>query len=165
MDYLWTPWRFHYIRSTHQELACVFCHLVADPRDRENLILARERHNFIVLNKFPYTTGHLMIITYRHIASLVEATAEELSEMIALSRDCEAALQQAYQPNGFNIGFNLGRCAGAGVAGHLHLHIVPRWEGDANFVAVVGQTRVIPEDLETSYQKLAPHLQSKYLGS
>ena len=158
MDHLWTPWRFHYLRSTHEEPTCVLCRLAAEKRDRENLILARQHHNYIVLNKFPYTSGHLMIVTRRHVASLTEATAGELQEMIALARQCEGVLGQVYEPDGFNVGFNIGKCAGAGVAGHLHLHVVPRWEADANIVSVIGQTRVIPEELSVSYEKLQPLL-------
>ena len=157
MDHIWTPWRFQYLKSTPQEPDCIFCHLSTQKNVREHLILIRDRHNFIVLNRFPYTNGHLMIVTHRHVASLVDAQPEELTEMILLSRRCESILQSVYQPNGYNIGFNIGKSAGAGVAGHLHLHVVPRWEGDANFVSVVGETRVIPEDLETTYEKLAAH--------
>lgn len=157
MDHLWTPWRFHYIRSAKQEADCIFCLLPSEQKDRDNFIVARRRHTYIVLNKFPYTTGHLMIVTHRHVASLSDASSSELNEIIALSRDCESILKKVYDADGFNIGFNIGKSAGAGVAGHLHLHVVPRWEGDANLVSVIGQTRVIPEDLETSYLKLLPH--------
>lgn len=161
MDHIWTPWRFHYIRSAQEEPGCVLCRLRAEERDRENLILTRESHNYIVLNRYPYTSGHLMIVSYRHVASLSDATADELCEMILLSRSCERILQDLYRPDGFNIGFNIGRSAGAGVAGHLHLHVVPRWEADANFVSVVGQTRVIPEDLETTYEKLVSRFDAR----
>lgn len=156
MDHLWTPWRFHYLRSTSQDAPCVLCRLPAEQRDPENLILCRSAHNYIVLNKFPYTTGHLLIVIRRHVASLVATVTEELHELISLSRKCEVILREVYQPAGFNIGFNIGKSAGAGVADHLHLHVVPRWEGDANLVSVIGQTRVIPEDLATTYSRLFP---------
>ena len=157
MDHLWTPWRFHYIRPTQSASGCVFCQLPQEEDDRETLILARQKHSYIVLNKFPYTAGHLMVVSLRHVPNLAQSEKPELEEMMLLCQHCEVALTQVYQPNGFNIGLNIGRSAGAGVAGHLHLHVVPRWEGDGNFVSVVGQTRVIPEDLDTTYQKLAPH--------
>lgn len=156
MDRLWTPWRFHYLRSARENSVCVLCRLPAEQKDRENLILTRHHHNYIVLNRFPYTTGHLMIVSCRHIASLVEATPEELQEMTSLVPRCEQVLRKTYTPDGFNVGFNIGKCAGAAVADHLHLHVVPRWEGDANTISVIGETRVIPEDLHTSYQKLQP---------
>jgi ATP adenylyltransferase len=157
MDHLWTPWRFHYISSCGEVASCVFCDLLQEQPDKRNLVLARHTHNYVVLNRFPYTSGHLLVVAYRHIPKLTEALDTELQEMIRLARQCESVLQEVYRCDGFNIGFNIGRSAGAGVAGHLHLHVVPRWQGDANFVSVVGQTRVIPEDLETTYDKLTPH--------
>ncbi|HOM99275.1 MAG TPA: HIT domain-containing protein [Acidobacteriota bacterium] len=157
MENLWTPWRFHYLKQAAEQDDCVFCRLISDPpeKDRENLVVYRGRRVFVVLNRFPYTSGHLLIVTRRHIANLVEAEDEELSETILEARRWQKILTEVYSPDGFNIGFNLGRCAGAGVAGHLHLHVVPRWSGDSNFVAVIGQTRVIPELLETTYEKLS----------
>ncbi len=157
MDHIWTPWRFDYIKSVDRCEHCIFCHLLDQENDRDSLILARRRHNYLVLNRFPYTAGHLMIVARRHVASLTEAEAPELKEIILLCRDCEAALREVYRPDGFNVGFNIGRSAGAGVAGHLHLHVVPRWTGDTNVVSVIGETRVIPEDLQITYDKLAPH--------
>lgn len=158
MDHLWTPWRYHYIATTSDSAACVFCRMLEEDRDSENLILLRRDNCFAVLNRFPYTSGHLMVVARRHIPSLATAEAAELDEMIRIARYFEAALGDVYHPSGFNIGFNIGRSAGAGVAGHLHLHIVPRWYGDSNFVAVLSQTRVIPEDLATTYQKLMDFL-------
>ncbi|MFQ5739556.1 MAG: HIT domain-containing protein [Acidobacteriota bacterium] len=159
MDHLWTPWRFKYVRSTDSSRRCVFCRMLHEERDEENLILSRRRHNYLVLNRFPYTTGHLMVVSSRHGGSLCETRSEELHEMILLAREVESILRQVYKPDGLNIGFNIGKSAGAGVAGHLHLHVVPRWHGDTNVVSVVGETRVIPEDLRVTYQKLAPLLQ------
>ena len=136
---------------------CVFCDLAAgDPAgDRERLVLCRGRFNLIVLNCFPYTSGHAMIAPYEHTATLAGLGADALGEMIRLARDLEAALGAAYRPEGYNIGMNLGRAAGAGIADHLHLHVLPRWAGDSNFMTTVGETRVLPEALDTSYDKLA----------
>ncbi|MDA2923128.1 HIT domain-containing protein [Acidobacteria bacterium AH-259-L09] len=125
------------------------------------MILLRKDHTCLLLNRFPYTTGHLMIVTLRHVATLVDTSPAELNQIIVLACECERVLRKVYQPHGFNIGFNIGKSAGAGVAGHLHLHVVPRWEGDANFVSVVGQTRLIPEDIEKTYDKLSPHFCSE----
>ncbi len=160
MDHLWTPWRFHYISSSRQETGCIFCLLASQTETRQNFILLSQEHTFLCLNAFPYTTGHLLIVSRRHVATLVAVSAAELNEMMELARECERVLQEVYQPDGFNVGFNIGKSAGAGVAGHLHLHVVPRWEGDANFVSVIGQTRVVPEDLETTFDKLSPHFSS-----
>ncbi len=162
MENLWTPWRFQYLTSRRDTSECVFCRIGGDEsaRDRDHLILRRGSHTFTLLNRFPYTSGHLLVATYRHIAWLEEATREELEAMAVEARRCEQALRRVYRPDGFNVGFNLGSCAGAGVAGHLHLHVVPRWIGDANFVSVVGETRVIPEELSTTWQKLLPHFQT-----
>ena len=158
MDHLWSPWRFHYVSSSGQPHDCIFCSLLSEANDRQNLILLRKDHAFLILNLFPYTTGHLMVVTNRHIATLEDAAPSELTEMILLARESETLLRKVYRPDGFNVGFNIGKSAGAGIADHLHLHIVPRWEGDANMVSVIGETRVIPEELETTYDKLRPVL-------
>lgn len=158
MDYLWTPWRFQYIAATGREDGCVFCRMLGEDEDEKNLVLLRSDNSFAVLNRFPYTSGHLLIVARRHIPSLTAASQEELAEMIAGARTFEEALAAVYHPDGFNIGFNVGKSAGAGVAGHLHLHVVPRWQGDSNFVAVLGQTRIIPEDLDATYRKLCDYL-------
>lgn len=156
MDQLWTPWRFDYVSQAAKAEGCVFCDMAAaDPaRDREHLILHRARFNFVILNLFPYTTGHSIVVPYAHVADLAGVNPEALGEMIGLARDLEAALAQAYHPDGYNLGMNLGRVAGAGVADHVHLHVLPRWSGDANFMTVVGETRIHPEDLLTTYDKL-----------
>lgn len=158
MDYLWTPWRFQYVSATGptgQE--CIFCHARRERRDSELLVLHRADHCLVILNRFPYNTGHLMIAPYRHIALLEDASREELHEIIQLSAHCQQALRETYQPEGFNIGMNLGNCAGAGVAGHIHMHLLPRWVGDSSFMTVVGETRVLPETLDVTLQKLAKH--------
>ncbi len=158
MDILWSPWRFHYVSEGVKKGGCVFCEKAAADRsrDRENLILYRGRSNYILLNLYPYTTGHAMVAPYAHVARLADLDAESLKEMMALAQRLEEALAAAYSPEGFNLGMNLGRCAGAGVADHVHLHFLPRWFGDSNFMTVVGETRVQPEDLATTYDKLAP---------
>ncbi len=156
MDYLWSPWRFRYVSQAGKGEGCPFCRVLAmeSARDRENLILFRGRNNFILLNLFPYTTGHLLITTNSHVANLDEVTSETLTEMMTLAQRLQKALRQSYNPEGYNLGMNLGRCAGAGVADHLHLHLLPRWTGDSNFMTVVAETRVQPEDLLATYDKL-----------
>jgi ATP adenylyltransferase len=157
MDYLWSPWRFRYVSEGASVDGCVFCKMVHnDPaRDREFHILQRARLNFIFLNLYPYTTGHIMVAPYAHVPYLSALDSESLKEMMFLARHVERALASVYHAEGYNLGMNLGKCAGAGVADHLHLHILPRWVGDTNFISVVGETRVLPEDLAVTYDKLA----------
>jgi ATP adenylyltransferase len=157
MDYLWSPWRYQYVSGAARRDACIFCEMAAaDPAgDRERLVIHRGRFNFIVLNRFPYTSGHVMVAPYAHTAHLAGLGEDALGEMIMMARDLEAALREAYRPDGYNIGMNLGRAAGAGIADHVHLHVLPRWSSDANFMTTVGETRVLPEDLNTSFEKLA----------
>jgi ATP adenylyltransferase len=154
MDYLWTPWRYAYIASASREDGCIFCEALAAGDDRKTLIIFRGNRNFIILNRYPYTSGHVMVVPNAHIADFVAAESETLSEMMSLAQRVQSALESAYHPQGYNLGMNLGRAAGAGVTGHLHLHVLPRWSGDANFMTVVGETRVEPEDLDTTYEKL-----------
>lgn len=155
MEFLWSPWRYDYIASVGRTpSSCVFC-VDKDPgRDAERLILFRGKHSFVILNLFPYTSGHLMIAPYVHIGALAQATPEQTSEMMTLSQRAISALQRLYHPEGFNMGMNLGQCAGAGVRDHIHMHVVPRWIGDSNYMTVLGETRVLPEDLRTTYQRL-----------
>ena len=157
MEHIWSPWRYKYITSAEREPGCVFCRAISDNDDPGRLVLHRARLNFVILNLFPYTSGHLMIVPYEHAASLAETSSETTSEMMELAKRAQRALEAEYAPDGFNIGMNLGRSAGAGVADHLHLHVVPRWAGDANFVSIVGETRVLPEDLPVTYEKLKKH--------
>jgi ATP adenylyltransferase len=157
MDRLWTPWRFEYIRNAEQEASCVFCRILQETRDADNFVLFRGQHSFVLLNLFPYTSGHMMCVANRHISLLEEAGPEELHEMVDLGRTCQEALRREYNPNGYNLGFNLGRAAGAGVEHHLHMHVLPRWVGDSNFVSVVGETRVLPEELPVTHQRLLPY--------
>jgi ATP adenylyltransferase len=154
MDYLWTPWRYAYIAAASKDDGCFFCDAVAAGDDENTLIVFRGAKNFIILNRFPYTSGHVMVVPYVHAADFAAADPETLSEMMRLAQRVQSALESAYHPQGYNLGMNLGRAAGAGVVGHLHLHVLPRWAGDANFMTVVGETRVEPEDLSTTYAKL-----------
>ena len=158
MDRLWTPWRFDYIsKIDYSDQGCVFCEILAADRDRENLLLLRGKTLFVILNLFPYTSGHLLLVANRHIASLSEARTDELSEFLETAQKCERALSQEYKPSGYNMGFNIGRAAGAGVEHHLHMHVLPRWTGDANFLSVVSETRVLPEQLGKTYDRLLPY--------
>jgi len=154
MDRLWTPWRLAYV-SGGEPAGCVFCSASTDP-DAAPLILFRGTACFVILNLFPYNNAHLMVVPNRHVATLADATPEELAELIALTRTAEVAITEAYAPHGMNMGINLGKPAGAGVPGHLHLHVVPRWTGDTNFMTIVGQTRVLPEELPQTAEKLRP---------
>ncbi|HJY86556.1 MAG TPA: HIT domain-containing protein [Candidatus Acidoferrales bacterium] len=154
MDYLWSPWRYRYVADAAKDDRCIFCDALALGDDAKSLIVFRGAKNFIILNRFPYTTGHVMIVPFVHRGELSESDTETLAEMMDLARRVEAALASVYKPEGYNLGMNLGRCAGAGVAGHLHLHVLPRWSGDTNFMTVTGETRVEPEDLGLTYDKL-----------
>ena len=158
MDYLWTPWRFQYVTAASQpDQDCIFCYADSQNRDRELLVLHRARFCFVILNRFPYSAGHLMLVPYRHFALLEDASAEELNEIFQLAARCQKVLREIYSADGFNLGMNLGRTAGAGVVGHIHLHLLPRWEGDANFMTVIGETRVLPETIDETFRKLAVH--------
>ncbi|HZM69465.1 MAG TPA: HIT domain-containing protein [Candidatus Cryosericum sp.] len=155
MDRLFSPWRLRYVTSEGRKLAgCVFCRAIRGRRDRAHLVLHRGRSNFVILNKYPYNNGHLMIVPFAHQASPGESSEEALVELMQLVVRCERALGAAYHPAGINLGMNLGRSAGAGIEGHYHLHLVPRWEGDTNFMTVVHGTRVIPESLDITYRRL-----------
>jgi ATP adenylyltransferase len=154
MDYLWTPWRYKYIADATKDDRCIFCEAIAANDDVKMLVVFRGAKNYIILNRFPYTSGHVMVVPYAHVSDLAAAEPETLSEMMRLAQRAKAALEKTYHPEGYNLGMNLGRAAGAGVLGHLHLHVLPRWSGDSNFMTVVGETRVEPEDLSTTYDKL-----------
>jgi ATP adenylyltransferase len=167
MERLWSPWRLPYILSGGEARGCIFCDpstgsgqapsdLDQPPFDQSSLIVFRGKTCYVILNLYPYNNGHLMVVPNRHIPSLAAATPEELCELIELTRRAELALVEAYSPHGMNMGINLGKPAGAGVLDHVHMHIVPRWSGDTNFMTVVGQTRVLPEELQDSAAKLRP---------
>ena len=159
MDFIWSPWRYDYLASGGRKpSSCVFCLDDGRSRDAERLIVFRGTHNFIILNLFPYTSGHVMIAPYEHLDTIADAKAEQLSEMMQLSQKAMAALQELYHPEGFNLGMNLGTAAGAGIRDHFHLHVVPRWAGDANFMTITGETRVLPEELQTTYRRMKAEL-------
>jgi ATP adenylyltransferase len=162
MDYIWTPWRYQYMKEVEsgKQPECIFCDAAARQDDAETLVVYRGPQTFIILNRYPYTSGHVMIVPYAHVAELSSCDAETLSEMMRLAPRLEAAFRANYKPDGMNLGMNLGRAAGAGVLGHLHLHVLPRWFGDSNFMTVAGETRVHPEDLKTTYQRLRKALAS-----
>ncbi len=155
MDHLWTPWRYSYISTAVPPTGCIFCIKAAENQDARNYILHRGKLNYILLNLFPYTNGHLMIAPYQHVATLEETPEETLAEMTRLTRRAEANLRVAYRPQGFNLGMNIGASAGAGVADHIHMHVVPRWTADANFMSTIGETRILPEELPATYEKLS----------
>ena len=161
MDRLWSPWRYDYINKSDpsgeksEAPACVFCAMLeAEGDDESKYIFHRARYNFLVLNIYPYISGHLMVVPYEHLSELAHAPKETTDEMMDLAKRAQSALGEVYRPDGFNLGMNLGRAAGAGVADHFHLHLMPRWTGDTNFMTTVGETRVHPEDLKTTYRKL-----------
>src|SRR2546421_5399962 len=160
MDRLWSPWRYDYINSGSSSEksntpSCVFCSMLeTEGTDESKYIVHRAQHNFVVLNIYPYISGHLMIVPFAHLSLIAEAPKEITDEMMDLTKRAQSVLGEVYRPNGFNIGMNLGRAAGAGVADHFHMHIMPRWIGDTNFMTTVGETRVHPEDLATTYKKL-----------
>jgi ATP adenylyltransferase len=155
MDRLWTPWRYRYISRADSSDGCIFCIKAAENKDTENYIVYRGERNFVLLNLFPYTNGHLMIAPYQHVATLAETPDDVLVEMTRLTQRAEVNLRSAYQPHGLNLGMNIGESAGAGVVGHIHMHVLPRWTGDANFMSTIGETRVLPEELPVTYEKLA----------
>lgn len=155
MEYLWAPWRMEYILS-EKTVGCLFCQKLAENSDTQNYILRRADHSFVMMNYYPYNNGHLMIVPYRHVANLSDLNPAEQVELMALVCRCQGVLLKAMKPEGFNIGMNLGKIAGAGVEQHLHFHIVPRWNGDTNFMPVTGHTKVIPQALNESYAFLKP---------
>ena len=156
MDYIWSPWRFQYMAEVTQgkQLECFFCAAVKSSNDAETLVVYRGKKAFVILNRYPYTSGHVMIVPYAHVAELNLCDADALKEMMELAQRMEAAFRANYGPDGMNLGMNLGKAAGAGVEGHLHLHMMPRWIGDSNFMTVTGETRVQPEELTTTFEKL-----------
>jgi len=154
MDYLWTPWRYQYITTTGEPGECVFCAAAKAADDKAWLVTHRAARNFVILNRFPYTSGHIMVVPYAHAATLEELPDDTLVELIRLARASETHLRAIYRPEGLNLGMNIGRSAGAGIAGHIHLHVLPRWRGDTNFMTVTAETRVLPEDLEVTWERV-----------
>jgi ATP adenylyltransferase len=159
MDYLWTPWRYAYVTGgTNDATSCIFCSAPKES-DREAHIVHRGTHCYVILNTYPYTNGHVMIVPYAHLDELQKLPVDAASEMMALSQRMESVLRSLYRPDGINLGMNIGKAAGAGVAGHIHMHVLPRWVADANFVSVIGETRVLPEALEVTWERLRQALQ------
>lgn len=181
MDHLWTPWRFAYVTSAETairpgvprgleawpgDFGCVFCNLIgavdyaiangmnAEQAESAAGLVLRARHCFLCLNAFPYTSGHVMLVPYAHLDRLAALPPQAAQEMMELAQRTERVLERVYTPHGFNFGMNIGQAAGAGVAGHIHLHAMPRWMGDTNFMTTVAETRVLPEDLETTWRRL-----------
>ena len=155
LDRLYTPWRLAYVTGAAKSADCVFCAAVSNA-DADPLIVFRGVTCFVILNLFPYNNGHLMVVPHRHIASLADATPDELCEMMELTRRSEIALREEFAPQGLNLGLNLGKAAGAGILEHIHLHVVPRWNGDTNFMTIVGETRVLPQELPVTADRLRP---------
>ena len=159
MDILFTPWRYPYLTSpkSEQKGGCIFCDAAAATTPRDTLTLYRNDAALVMLNRYPYTNGHLMVAPIAHDARLFESTDHSLRALIRLTAEAQRILSDVYHPDGFNVGMNFGQVAGAGVADHYHLHIVPRWSGDSNFMTVTAQTRLVPEDLGVTFDKLQPH--------
>ena len=154
MEYILAPWREKYVKKVCRMQGCIFCRALKLKNDKAAFILFRGKHNFIILNKFPYNPGHLMIAPYRHLAAFDRAPKKIGDEMADLLKMSLRALRKSYRPHGFNAGMNLGQSAGAGVVDHYHLHVIPRWHGDSNFMPIVSQTRVLIEDLKSTYERL-----------
>lgn len=154
MNHLWSPWRMAYIENHIKESGCVFCNAQAQADGEENLIAFRGKNAYVILNRFPYTSGHLMVIPFSHVPNLEELAPETRAEMMELTSRCTTILREVYRTQSFNVGVNIGEAAGAGVLGHVHIHIVPRWAGDTNFMSSVGTTRVLPEALEDTYKRI-----------
>ncbi len=155
MDHIWAPWRLDYVVAEKPD-KCVLCEKSESSDDEANYVLYRGRHNYVLLNTFPYNSGHLMVVPYRHVSSLTDLSAEEVCELMQLTQSCVQALDEAFAAEGINLGMNIGQPAGAGIDDHIHLHIVPRWGGDTNYMTVVANTRVVPQSLEESAQQLRP---------
>ena len=161
MKHLWSPWRMKYIESHKKEDGCVFCIAQSMYDSPENLIALRGKHSYVILNRYPYTSGHLMVIPFDHVATLEGLDPNTRAEMMELTSRCTTVLREVYRTQAFNVGINMGEAAGAGVLGHVHIHIVPRWAGDTNFMTAVGATRVLPEALEDTYKKISSALGGK----
>lgn len=155
MDILWSPWRMRYILGPKPD-ECVFCIPEQTAEDKERLVLHRGKTAFVIMNKFPYNCGHLLVVPFRHTMEYCGLTTEECAELFALSQLCLSVLDKVSSPHGYNLGYNLGTAAGAGIKGHLHMHVVPRWNGDSSFVAVIDDVRTLPEALAEGYERLKP---------
>ncbi|MEO0275551.1 MAG: HIT domain-containing protein [candidate division WOR-3 bacterium] len=154
MKILWAPWRIKYIEGFKKGYECIFCIKSKDKNDKKNFILKRGKYSFVIMNIFPYNPGHLMVAPYKHVPELGDLNKEEIYEIMELVKESIEVLKKVYSPHGFNIGVNIGKIAGAGFEEHIHFHIVPRWEGDTNFMPVLGNTKIISEELKRSYRRL-----------
>jgi len=153
MKRIWAPWRMDYILKSRKK-GCFLCDICRDNKDKQNFVLKRGKSAFLVLNRYPYNNGHLMVVPYKHADNLEALNTKEMSEMMQLASTACKALRKSLHPDGFNLGFNIGKAAGAGLKDHLHLHIVPRWEGDTNFMPVLGEVKIIPQPLDTLWRQL-----------
>lgn len=165
MDYLWTPWRYAYITGADQpdpvkSKECLFCARLKDTDDRRSLIVYRGKHNYIILNAYPYTNGHVMVVPNAHVDELGKLSADAAAEVMHLSQRMERVLRELYHPDGMNMGMNIGKAAGAGIASHIHMHVLPRWIADANFMSVIGETRMLPETLDVTWERISAKLKS-----
>jgi len=154
------PWREHYVKNAHKMKGCFFCAVAKRKKDKQDLILYRGEHNFIILNKYPYSPGHLMIAPYKHLDSIEKAGKKTSYEMTDILKKSLEILREVYNPHGFNTGMNIGHSAGAGVAYHYHLHVIPRWVGDSNFMPIIGKTKLTTEDLNKTYNNLCTHFKN-----
>jgi ATP adenylyltransferase len=154
MDFLFTPWRYAFVTSAEKASECLFCEVLRAGDDKKTFIVHRDKHCFVILNAYPYTSGHVMVVPYQHTDRLQALSPEAAHEMMDLTRKMEGILRDLYHPDGLNVGMNLGKAAGAGIAGHIHMHVLPRWVADASFMSVIGETRVLPEELPTTYQRI-----------
>ena len=158
MDTLWSPWRMRYMMNHERSDACIFCKAIAEEDGLQNLIVLRREKAFVILNRYPYTTGHVMVVPFVHVDTIEALDAGARSELMDLMTEMMILLRELYSPQAFNIGANIGMEAGAGIAGHVHLHVVPRWAGDTNFMSTIGETRVLPEELVDTFQRIIDHL-------
>lgn len=154
MDHLWSPWRMKYIQQHEPPIGCVFCLAAQQEDNNENLVVARGQRSFAILNRYPYTSGHLMVVPYLHVPSIEDLDAETRHELIEMVNLAMGVLRVVYHPEAFNVGANIGAAAGAGIAAHVHLHVVPRWNGDTNFMSSIGETRIMPEELSDTYRRV-----------
>lgn len=161
MEYLWAPWRMEYIEKPQTQEGCIFCNQDEGADGPDNLVLFRRSKSFVILNRFPYTNGHMMIVPYDHVPSLTDLDEDTLGELIILTKDALEVLRQVFGAESFNVGVNIGETAGAGIADHVHIHVVPRWAGDTSFMSTTGSTRVIPESLEETYNRLKSSWQKR----
>jgi len=161
MDRIFTPWRYAYVSQVAKADGCVFCAAAECSDDSKVFIVQRAEHCYIIVNAFPYTSGHVMVVPYAHLDALEQLPEPAAREMMALTQRMEGVLRRVYKPEGVNVGMNIGKAAGAGVAGHIHMHVLPRWSADSNFMTTVGETRVLPEDLQVTWERLKQALEAK----